>query len=91
MSCSARSGSHRYIITILRCHEKQLIITAMQPVTWKSGTMRMKLGGAPDPDSFFEPRRAALMVDAEKKAMIVWQIAPWVDTAPLGTPVVPEV
>ena len=33
MSCRARSGSHRYIMTSLKCHMKLLIITGMQPVT----------------------------------------------------------
>ena len=33
MSCRARSGSQRYIITNLKCQVKQLSITGIQPVT----------------------------------------------------------
>ena len=33
INCKARSGSQRYIITSLSCHEKHDIITGMQPVT----------------------------------------------------------
>ena len=33
INCRARSGSHRYIMTSLKCQEKHDIITGMQPVT----------------------------------------------------------
>ena len=44
MSRSAVSGSHRCIITSLNLIPKQESITGTHPVTWNSGTMRMKHG-----------------------------------------------
>ena len=70
---------------------KQDSITGTQPVTWNSGTMRMKHGGLPPPPSGLSPLRAVSMVAPAQKAIIAWVTARWVDTAPLGNPVVPEV
>ncbi len=90
MSTRAPSGSQRCIITSLKCHEKHDSITGMQPVTWKSGTIRMKHGGYGDTAAGVARRRSS-MVTREEKAMTVWLSAQWVETAPLGKPVVPEV
>ena len=90
ISSRARSGSQRCIITSLKCQAKHDSITGMQPVTWKSGTMRMKHGGLP---GLSMRGVAAHRVDGRPaaKAMSAWLIARWVETAPLGKPVVPEV
>ena len=41
ISSRARSGTHLYMITSLKPPRKQLIMTGISPVTWKSGTQRM--------------------------------------------------
>jgi hypothetical protein len=41
ISSSARSGLHLYMSTSLAPASHELSITATQPVTWKSGTIRM--------------------------------------------------
>src|SRR4051812_39668592 len=48
ISSRARSGFHLYIITNFVPLAKQLSMTGMHPVTWKSGTTRMKAGGLGD-------------------------------------------
>src|SRR5665213_4142409 len=82
---SAVSGSLRCIITSFNFMPKHDSITGTQPVTWNSGTMRMKHGGLPPPASGLSPPlRADRMVAPAQKAIIDWVTARWVDTAPLG-------
>ncbi len=42
ISSRARSGSHLYIITSFAPDAVEPSMTGMSPVTWNSGTMRMK-------------------------------------------------
>ena len=91
MRRSAVSGSQRCIMTSLNFMPKQESITGTHPVTWNSGTMRMKDGANPPPLSGSLPFRAVWMVVPAQKAIRAWVTARWVDTAPLGKPVVPEV
>lgn len=90
MSCIAVSGSHLYMMTSLRPATKQLIITGTQPVTWKSGTMRMNDGGNGSGSSFVVARMPSTVWRSEN-AMSALITARCVDTAPFGNPVVPEV
>ena len=88
----AVSGFHRCIITSLNFIPKQDSITGTHPVTWNSGTRRMKHGAnpllAPNRSS---PLRAVWMVVLHQNAISPLTTARWVDTAPLGNPVVPDV
>ena len=89
---SAASGSHRYIITSLNFMPKHDSITGTQPVTWNSGTIKMKHGGCSSPPiTFSPPLRAPPMVLFAQNPISAWMTARWVDTAPLGNPVVPDV
>src|SRR4051812_46869816 len=98
-SCSmcsrARSGSHLYMITSLMPAEKQLSITGTHPVTWNNGTMRMNAGGsvgaAGGGPSVFDAARVRSMAVRQPNAVSAWHTERWVDTAPLGRPVVPDV
>ena len=65
-----------------------LIITGTQPVTWNSGTTRMKHGGRSSGDGGVRSRSMAPRQANPKSACTM---ARWVDTAPLGRPVVPDV
>src|SRR5271155_3571303 len=85
MSCRARSGSQRYVITSFTWKVKQVIMTGMHPVTWKSGTIKMKHGGLALGAS--GPRRTDAAAARDEKAKIVCTTAPCVETAPLGKPV----
>ena len=97
VTCSASmrrravSGSQRCIMTSFSFIPKHESITGTQPVTWNSGTMRMKLGDRPPPARGFFPWRAVWMVAPAQKAISAWVTARWVDTAPFGNPVVPDV
>ncbi len=83
ISSSARAGSHLCIITSLQPVAKQESITGTQPVTWKSGTTRMKLVGqawlfgGPSPI-------AALIAARHAKASSAESTARCVETAPFG-------
>ena len=93
ISRSATSGSQRYIITSFIFSPKHESMTGTQPVTWKSGTTRMKAGFVAAA-AFVSPSRswrAASMAARAQKAIRDWVTARWVDTAPLGNPVVPDV
>src|ERR671911_298640 len=46
ISSSARTGSHRYMITSFTPDEKHPSITGIRPVTWNNGTTRMRVGVA---------------------------------------------
>ena len=88
----AVSGSQRCIITSLNFMPKHDSITGTHPVTWKSGTMRMKHGAKPLlPLNRSSPLRAVWMVVLHQNAISPFTTPRWVDTAPLGNPVVPEV
>ncbi len=91
ISRSAVSGSHRCIMTSFIFMPKHESITGTHPVTWNSGTIRMKHGANPPPPSGSRPLRAVWTVALAQKAMSDWVTARCVDTAPLGKPVVPEV
>ena len=88
---SAVSGSHRCIMTNFNFIPKQLSITGTHPVTWNNGTMRMKQGANPPPPSRSSPLRAVWIVVLHQNAISPLTTARWVETAPLGNPVVPEV
>ena len=92
MISRAFSASHLYMITSFKPTTKQLIITGTQPVTWKSGTMRMNDGGRSGPSTsfIFTPAAASTALRAEND-MIEEITARCVDTAPFGRPVVPLV
>src|SRR3954454_19642881 len=89
MSSRARSGFHLYMITSFNPAEKQESITGTQPVTWKSGTMRMN-DGAPA-GAGASGRRARSMAPRHPKPNRACTMDRWVETAPLGRPVVPDV
>ena len=92
MSRRAVSGSQRCIITSLNFIPKHESITGTHPVTWNSGTMRMKHGATNPPvPNASSPLRAVRTVELHQKPMRPLITARWVDTAPLGNPVVPEV
>src|SRR5580658_2769642 len=98
MSRNAVSASQRYIITRRMPAAKDDSITGMHPVTWKSGTARMKTGGnagvAANDGSLLgsaSGERATSTAARQPKAMSDCTMARWVDTAPLGKPVVPDV
>ncbi len=91
MSRSAVSGSQRCIITSLNFIPKQESITGTHPVTWNSGTIRMKHGANAPPCPKVPPLRAVRMVVLHQKPMRPLSTARCVDTAPFGNPVVPEV
>ena len=80
------------MITSFRPTTKQLSITGTQPVTWKSGTIKMNEGGRSGPSTsfIFTPAPASTALRAEN-AMIDEMIARCVETAPFGLPVVPLV
>src|SRR5690606_17077549 len=67
---------------------QQPSMTGTAPVTWNSGTMRMNTGGA---DGAASPRRRRSTAARQLKPSRAWVTARWVDTAPFGRPVVPEV
>ncbi|CAB5031864.1 unannotated protein [freshwater metagenome] len=90
MSSRAFSASHLYMMTSFNPATQQLIMTGMQPVTWKSGTMRMKLVGNAL-GSGFDPSRRLSTARRNEKPISAEIIARCVDTAPFGRPVVPEV
>ena len=86
------SGSHRCIMTSLNFIPKHVSITGTHPVTWNSGTIRMKHGENPlSPPSMSSPLRAPWIVVLHQNPMSPLTTARWVETAPLGNPVVPEV
>ena len=92
ISRSAVSGSQRCIITSLNFMPKQESITGTQPVTWKSGTIRMKHGAkAPPVPRASSPLRAVWMVVLHQNPIRPLITARCVETAPFGNPVVPEV
>ena len=65
-------------------------ITGTFPVTWNSGTIRMNTGAPVRPDASSGRRRLSMAL-LQPKPMRAWTTARWVDTGPLGCPVVPEV
>ena len=89
ISSSARSGPHLYMSTSFAPASQQLSMTATQPVTWNSGTIRMNAvgNGCGSDGSVVRPLAAARQAKENKPC----STARWVDTAPLGWPVVPEV
>src|SRR4051794_6673414 len=89
ISSRARSGSHLRIITSFRPLAKHDIITGMQPVTWKRGTTRMN-AGAPD-GAGASGRRRRSTAARHPKPRRACTTARWVETAPFGRPVVPDV
>ncbi len=78
------------MITSLSPDASEPSITGTLPVTWNSGTMRMKTG-APVRPVASSGRRSESMDDLQPKPMRAWTTARCVDTAPLGRPVVPDV
>ena len=92
ISSSAWSGSQRRCITSFSCAPKHESITGTHPVTWKSGTMRMKQGGlAAGASGSRGPLTIPCSAPLHAKAISDWQIDRCVETAPFGNPVVPEV
>src|ERR1019366_9968073 len=92
MSLRAFSGSHRCIITSLSFMPKQESITGTHPVTWNRGTMRMKHGAnAPPVPMRSSPLRTPWTVVLHQKPISALTMARWVETAPFGNPVVPDV
>ncbi len=90
ISSRARSGSHLYIITSLYPAAAHDSSTATPPVTWNSGTIRMYAGGLPL-WSCSSGRRTWSTTARQPKPSRAWMIDRWVDTAPFGRPVVPDV
>ena len=81
------------MITSLRPATKHESMTGTQPVTWNSGTMRMNEVGCSLWDMSLSSgslASASTPLRAEN-AMSEFTTARWVDTAPFGRPVVPEV
>jgi hypothetical protein len=66
-------------------------ITGTSPVTWKSGTHSMTHPGGPSVSIGAGPPRAAVTADRAANAISALSTARWVDTAPFGNPVVPDV
>ena len=91
MSSSARSGSHLRIITSFKPAAAHESITATDPVTWNSGTMRMNTGGWASATLASSGCRTRATVVRQAKAMSACRMARCVDTAPFGLPVVPDV
>src|ERR671912_2043472 len=104
ISSSARAGSHRYMITSFTPEEKHPSITGIRPVTWNNGTTRMRTGvaaaaaaAAPaaasgDVAASTEGAwRARSMAVRQPQTLSEWTTGLWVDTAPFGRPVVPDV
>src|SRR3954451_17612024 len=91
ISSSALSAFQRYIITSFALDTTQLRSTGTEPVTWNSGTIKMNvvrpLGGVTPAAS----ARTASTVARLPKAITEETTAPFVDTAPFGRPVVPDV
>lgn len=78
-----------YIVTSLNPFRNEESITGTSPVTWKSGTTRMKHGGY-GLGSFCGCVMAPAIA-RQAKARRAESSAWWVETAPFGKPVVPEV
>ena len=97
ISSRARNGSHRCIITRRAPVATEPSITGTHPVTWNSGTVRMKqaFGGTAASDPLSGGVSGAHRSDSttlrQAKANRPDNTARWVDTAPFGVPVVPEV
>ena len=96
MSCNARNGSHLCIITSFAPVATDPSITGTQPVTWNNGTVRMKQGGTgagvvAGSGGVSGAQRIASTVVMHANANSPESTPRFVETAPLGTPVVPEV
>ena len=95
ISSSAFSAFQRYIITSFDLETMQLSSTGTQPVTWNSGTIRMNASGpgsgAGEPGGNAASARTASTAARLPNAITDETIAPLVETAPFGRPVVPEV
>src|SRR5579872_3232085 len=92
ISCSAFSASQRYIITSFIPLANADSMTGTQPVTWNRGTVRISVGGYPGVLGAGSPSwRTASIIWRQPKAIRACTTARWVDTAPFGSPVVPEV
>src|SRR5207344_309768 len=95
INSKAFSAFQRYIITNFDLVTMQLSNTGTQPVTWNKGTIRMNESGPASADSAPDGEAAAVRTASTvarlPKAITDETIAPLVDTAPFGRPVVPEV
>ena len=98
MSARARSGSQRCVMTSLAPLTNEPSMTGTRPVTWNSGTHNMNTdgpAGAPGsevlaalpPSGSVSPPTAARAANASNAL----STARWVETAPFGCPVVPDV
>ncbi len=74
MSRRAVSGSQRCIMTSFIFMPKQVSMTGTQPVTWNSGTMRMKHGVRPAPRTGC-PLAGGQMVALAQNAISAWVTA----------------
>ena len=93
ISSSAFSAFQRYIITSFDRDTTQLSNTGTHPVTWNSGTIRMNVvgsGGSGGSAAGGSPAQRCPWARLPK-AITDETIAPLVETAPFGRPVVPEV
>ena len=89
ISSSARSGDHLCIITSFEPVANDDSMTGTSPVTWNNGTVRMKLVGKAC--GSFGGYISRLTAARQAKASSADSTARWVETAPFGRPVVPEV
>ena len=89
ISSRARSGVHLYIITSLKPFVKHESMTGTSPVTWKSGSARMKLvsKGFGSLGGCVMAPTSARQANARSEE----STAEWAETAPFGKPVVPDV
>ena len=88
---SASSAFHLYMSTIFRPGRKLVRKIAWQPVTWNSGTVNNMAPCASGSAGTSSGWRSAMIATDDSKHMIAEQIARWVEMAPFGKPVVPDV